>query len=171
MHTELARCLATIEGAVSGLDDVAGARSIDGRWSVAEIVEHLDRTYTGTTKGFERCLQSGTPRASAPTLKSRMRVFLVVTLGYFPRGIEAPAHVVPTGRVLLPELLQRVGAHLESLDVAAAAAKSRFGTGPVMDHPILGPFTVDQWLRFHRIHTTHHQKQIVERRQRLQAIA
>ena len=63
----------------------------------------------------------------------------------------------------------RVRTHLESLDRTAAAAQGRFGRGRVMDHPILGPFTVDQWLKFHRIHTRHHQKQIVERRKRLEA--
>jgi len=171
MHIELQRCLTLLDEATAGLDEAGAATRVDGRWSVAEIVEHLDRTYTGTEKGFERCLEAGVPRASAPTLKSRLRVFLVVTLGYFPTGVEAPAHVVPTGRVSLPDLLTTVRTHLESLDGAAAAAEARFGTGPVMDHPILGPFTVDQWLRFHRIHTTHHQKQIVARRQRLEAIA
>ena len=35
----------------------SAAKRVDGRWSVAEIVEHLDRTYSGTVKGFDRCLQ------------------------------------------------------------------------------------------------------------------
>jgi len=169
MHIELQRCFTLIDEATAGLDEAGATTRVDGRWSVAEIVEHLDRTYTGTVKGFERCLEAGQPRASAPALKSRLRVFLVVTLGYFPTGVEAPAHVVPTGRVSLPDLLTKVRMHLESLDRTAAAAKGRFGSGRVMDHPILGPFTVDQWLKFHQIHTRHHQKQIVERRRRLEA--
>ena len=138
---------------------------------MTEIVEHLDRTYTGTTKGFERCLETGVPRASAPTLKSRLRTFAVVRLGYFPSGIEAPTHVVPTGRVSLAAVMPQLRAHLQALDEAAAATEARLGRGRVMDHPILGPFTVAQWMRFHRIHTRHHQKQIVERRRRLESLA
>ena len=34
----------------------------------------------------------------------------------------------------------------------------------VVDHPILGAFTVDQWLKFHLVHTRHHEKQIRARR-------
>jgi hypothetical protein len=171
MHPELQRCLTLLDAATAGLDEAAAGTRVDGRWSVAEIVEHLDRTYTGTTKGFERCLEAGMPRASAPTMRSRIRVFTVVTLGYFPSGIEAPKHVVPTGRVSLPEVMEKVRAHLQALDGAAAATEARLGSGPVMDHPILGPFTVAQWMRFHRIHTHHHQKQILERRTRLASLA
>jgi hypothetical protein len=171
MHPELQRCLTLIDEATAGLDEASAGTRVDGRWSVAEIVEHLDRTYTGTTKGFERCLNAGVSRASAPTLKSRLRIFAVVTLGYFPSGIEAPAHVVPTGRVSLNDVLEKVRAHLQALDGAAAATEARLGRGRVMDHPILGPFTVAQWMRFHRVHTRHHQKQIVERRRRLGSLA
>ena len=171
MHPELQRCLTLIDEATAGIDNASAATRVDGRWCVAEIVEHLDRTYTGTVKGFERCLGAGVSRASASTLRSRLRVFAILTVGYFPTGIEAPAHVVPTGRVSLQELLEKVRAHLQALDSAAAATETQLGRGPVMDHPILGPFTVAQWLRFHRIHTRHHQKQILERRRRLQSLA
>src|SRR5215204_1864955 len=112
MHPELERCLTLIHEATAGMDDASAATRVDGRWSVAEIVEHLDRTYTGTVKGFERCLGAGVSRASASTFRSRLRVFAILGLGYFPTGIEAPAHVVPTGRVALQELLEKVRAHL-----------------------------------------------------------
>ena len=164
MHPELHRCLTLI-------DEASAAIRENGRWSVVEIVEHLDRTYSGTAKGFQRCLDSGTSRASAPTLKSRLRIFAVVTLGYFPTGIEAPAHVVPTGLLSLEDVMLKLRAHLQALDASAAATEARLGRGRVMDHPILGPFTVAQWMRFHRIHTRHHQKQIVERRRRLGSLA
>jgi hypothetical protein len=142
---------------------------VDGRWSIAEIVEHLDRTYSGTVKGLERCLAAGAPRVSSPTLKSRARTFVVVSLGMFPTGIPAPKHVVPTGALLLSEVLARARGNLEALDVATRAAVDRFGHGPLMDHPILGPFTPVQWLRFHRVHTRHHQKQMIDRRRLLAA--
>jgi hypothetical protein len=34
----------------------------------------------------------------------------------------------------------------------------------MLDHPILGALTVDQWLKFHVVHTEHHAKQISQRR-------
>lgn len=31
-----------------------------------------------------------------------------------------------------------------------------FGSAKVLDHPILGALSVNQWLKFHLVHTTHH---------------
>lgn len=164
MHPDLAHCLTLITDATAGLDDEQAKTRVDGRWSIAEIVEHLDRTYSGTVKGLQRCLEAGVPRASRRTLKSRARTFVVVSLGMFPTGIEAPKHVVPSGTVLLSDVRTRARTNLELLDAAIHAAVKVFGHGPLMDHPILGPFTPAQWMRFHRVHTRHHHKQMIERR-------
>ena len=59
MHPDLTRCHSLLDSSIEGLDDRAAAVRVDGRWSIAEIVEHLDRTYTGTSKGLTRCLESG----------------------------------------------------------------------------------------------------------------
>ncbi|MCC7180446.1 MAG: DUF1569 domain-containing protein [Acidobacteria bacterium] len=164
MHPDLAGCLTLITDATAGLDDERAGERVNGRWSIAEIVEHLDRTYTGTVKGLQRCLDGGAARASARSLRSRALTFWVVSLGRFPTGIEAPKHVVPTGRLRLSEVLARSRADLEAMDAIIDAAEARFGPGPVLDHPILGPFTPAEWRRFHHVHTRHHQKQILQRR-------
>ena len=90
-----------------------------------------------------------------------------VRLGWFPTGIEAPRHVVPTGAVALSEVIVRSGAHLREVDDAIARIVERFGRGPVLDHPILGPFTAADWVRFHHVHTRHHCRQITDRRTKL----
>lgn len=167
MHEEVTACRALIDAAVAGLDDGQGAMRSDGRWSIAEIVEHLDRTYTGTSKGLERCLEAGSPRATAASVRSRMRRFLVVRLGWFPPGIEAPRHVRPSGELPLSRLVERVRRHLGEMDEAFVRATARFGHQAVLDHPILGPFTIGDWARFHHVHTRHHCAQIRERRRRL----
>ncbi len=164
MQAELAQCRAQIEEAVAGLDDAQGAVRVDGRWSIAEIVEHLDRTYTGTVKGLERCLESGTARVTPATIRTRVRKLVIVRLGFFPTGIEAPKHAVPTGSVGLRDVLSRVSTHLADMDGALLRAADRFGRASVMDHPILGPFSVQDWARFHLVHTRHHCEQIAERR-------
>jgi hypothetical protein len=164
LRTELAQCRAQIEQAAAGLDDVQGSVRVDGRWSIAEIVEHLDRTYTGTVKGLERCLEAGGARVTPATMRTRLRKLVVVRLGFFPTGIEAPKHVVPSGRVGLAEVLSRVASHLVDMDGALLRAADRFGKSSVMDHPILGPFSVEDWARFHLVHTRHHCRQIAARR-------
>jgi hypothetical protein len=32
--------------------------------------------------------------------------------------------------------------------------------GWLANHPVLGPLTIYQWPKFHRVHTRHHMKQI-----------
>jgi hypothetical protein len=61
-------------------------------------------------------------------------------------------------------VLHAVRRDLNRLDEAASRTEQTLGTGKMLDHPIIGALTVDQWLRFHVIHTRHHAKQIVSRR-------
>jgi Protein of unknown function (DUF1569) len=166
MHRDIEACRSFIDAATFGLDDERAAVRLDGRWSIAEIIEHLDRTYTGTVKGLERCLDAGAPRVSAASARGRIRRFFVVTLGWFPTGIQAPRHVVPSGEMTLSALAGRIRTHLAEMDAVLVRASERFGAGPVLDHPILGPFTAADWARFHRVHTRHHCRQIDERRRR-----
>ena len=76
----------------------------------------------------------------------------------------APKHILPTGALALPVVLEGVKTDLLWLDDAAGRTGRVFGSAKVLDHPILGAFTVDQWLRFHLVHTKHHEKQIRARR-------
>ena len=73
---------------------------------------------------------------------------------------QAPTHVLPTGQMDLPEVVARAKHDLARLDEVAMRVRERFGTVKILDHPILGAFTIDEWLRFHAIHTRHHEKQI-----------
>lgn len=164
MNSNLQSCLDLIVGATNGVSPEAAIRRTGDRWSPVEIVEHLQRAYSGTAKGFERCLEKNTPLATRQTMTQALQVFAVINLGYFPEGRKAPTHVLPTGTMPLPELLEGVKRDLAWLDDAAVRTRRVFGGGRVLDHPILGPFTVDQWLRFHLIHTRHHEKQILARR-------
>ncbi|OFW47895.1 MAG: hypothetical protein A3J29_03510 [Acidobacteria bacterium RIFCSPLOWO2_12_FULL_67_14b] len=170
VHADLERCLDLIRASTAGLSPELAAQPVDGRWSVAEIVEHLKLAYSGTAKGLERCLEKGTPLAKPTTLRQQVRAFVVVTLGRLPEGVQAPKHIVPAGGVALAELLDRVKGDLNRLDAASVLVRDRFGSAKVLDHPILGGFSIDQWMRFHWIHTRHHDKQIRSRRQALERV-
>jgi hypothetical protein len=165
MHPHLQACREILEDATRGGGAECNARRDPSRWSVAEVVEHLQRAYLGNAKGFERCLEKGEPLATPKTLKQTLQGFAVVNLGYFPDGRQAPKHVMPTGELDLNAVLEAVRRDLDRLHVAAAKTRERFGgSKQVLDHPILGAFSVDQWLKFHLIHTRHHEKQIRARR-------
>jgi hypothetical protein len=164
VSSHLEQCLAIVEDATRGGGAECAARRDPKRWSVCEVVEHLQRAYLGTAKGFERCLEKGEPLATAVPLKKRLQAFVVINLGYFPVGREAPKHIIPTGELDLRAVLDAVRRDLARLDSAALRTREKFGRASVVDHPILGAFSVDQWLKFHLVHTRHHEKQIRARR-------
>ena len=164
MNPHLERCLAIVLDATKGGGAECAVRGDASRWSVAEIVEHLTRAYSGTAKGFERCVEKGAPLASPATFAQRTRQFVVIELGYFPEGREAPKHILPTGELDLAAVLDAVRRDLARLDASAALTKKQLGGGKMLDHPILGAMTVDQWLKFHVVHSRHHARQIRQRR-------
>src|ERR1700733_2534205 len=69
----------------------------EGKWSAAEILEHLYLTYTGTTKGLQRCLEAGQPQGTASTWKQRIAVALTIGAGHMPGGRKSPPHAMPRG--------------------------------------------------------------------------
>ena len=164
MHPHLDACLSILVGATRGGGPECSVRSDPKRWSVAEIVEHLQRAYLGTAKGFERCVEKQAPIATGQTLKQKTASFVLINLGYFPAGREAPRHIIPTGELDLQAVMDAARRDLERLDTAAHKARAQFGGVKLVDHPFLGAFTIDQWLKFHLVHTRHHEKHIRARR-------
>lgn len=162
----LRRALAAIEKTTAGmtLDDLL--HHPEGKWCGSEILEHLAKAFGNTTKGLERCLENGRAHATRPTLKQRVATMIVVAFGYFPSGREAPERTRPKG-IPPEEALTSVRGTLVAMDQALVRCDNRFGRHvPILDHPILGALTVQQWREFHWVHTRHHMKQIARLRGR-----
>ena len=164
----MARLQTEIEEAIRGLTSEQLGRQVEGKWSIAEILEHLSLTYTGTAKGLDRCLQAGHPLATSPTLYHRFASFVVTRLGYMPEGRTAPKQATPKG-VPAEKLVAEIGPQIIAMDDLATRCETAFGGKVrILDHPILGPLTIDQWRKFHALHGHHHCRQIMERRAKLQ---
>jgi hypothetical protein len=131
-----------------------------GKWCVTEVLEHLYLSYTGTVKGFEKVAGAGKSLATLSTLSQRWRTFMVVGIGYFPEGRKAPPVAQPRG---LPAetVLNGILPKIAEMDEAITRCAERLGDGrKLLDHPILGPLTAEQWRKFHLVHGLHHVKQI-----------
>jgi DinB superfamily len=167
MERHLARLHREIEAAVAELSAEQLAWHPDGKWCAAEILEHLYLTYTGTTKGFGRVLEAGKSLARRATWKDHSRTLVVVGFGYMPRGRQAPPLARPRG---LPaeKVLAEIGVKLTEMnDVMEQCALKLGAKAKVLDHPVLGPFSVSQWRKFHLVHGLHHVKQIRRLRENL----
>jgi|SRR5450432_3455070 len=167
MGPHLKRLQDEIASAAAGLSAEQMSVHPPGKWSAAEVLEHLYLTYTGTTKGFERVVDGGKPLASPATLKQRVGAVIVVGFGYLPTGRESPSVARPRG-VPREKVLAEIGPAIAGMDDIIGRCEEKIGHGEkLLDHPILGPLTGAQWRKFHLVHGLHHVKQI--RRLREQA--
>ena len=160
MHARLQPLKASLESAVAGMSREQMRRCIPGKWCAAEVLEHLYLTYTGTIKGLEKALATGTPLATRASLKHRIATLIVVGCGYLPTGRKTPAVAAPRG-LDEEDVRARTGAALETMDALLAQCEARFGRVKLLDHPILGPLSASQWRRFHVVHGHHHIKQLI----------
>src|SRR3954447_6178097 len=119
--------------------DVQWHRALPGKWSNAQVFEHLLLTYTGTTKGLRRALDSGTVTQRTATFSHRVRKFVVTKLGHMPSGRTAFKQILPNDG-LSPESMRRFYDALVAMNSTLNDAERRFGrTTQLLDHPFLGP--------------------------------
>jgi len=160
MDAYLKRLQDAVASATHGMTAEDLRRHPEGKWSTAEVLEHLYLTYTGTAKAFERCLQAGKPLARTPVLQDRVRAFVVTGLGHLPEGRKAPERTQPRG-MLADEVTREIGPRISAMAEVIAQCEARFGKRTrLLDHPILGPLTAHQWRKFHWVHGRHHVRQI-----------
>ena len=95
MHSESETVRVAIERAIAGMNAEELAWRQEGKWCVAQILEHLSLTYSGTAKGIRGVLQNEAPKIRPSTWKECLSVQVLVGMGYFPRGREAPKQVIP----------------------------------------------------------------------------
>jgi len=163
MDSYLERLRRELEDAAGGATAGGMAQAPAGKWSAAQILEHLLLTYQNTNRGLAKCLAQGAPLATRGTLKHRLGALLVVNLGYLPGGRKAPERLTPRGTPP-EEVRQAIAPELQKMDSGLEACERRFGAGTkIMNHLFLGPLTAGEWRRFHWVHGRHHARQIRER--------
>lgn len=154
-----------LAAAIDGMSAEDLARHPEGKWSSAEILDHLNLTYRGTIKNCERCLASGKSGASADRSRKRWQRRGILWLGFFPPGRKSPVPVLPRGTPV-SRLTTEIFENIERMESVISECDSRFGQGePIADHPILGPMTASEWRKFHWVHGKHHARQIIKRKE------
>jgi hypothetical protein len=160
MHWYLQRAWERINETAGPMSPVDLAADRPGKWSAAEILEHLTLAFTGTRISLEKALASGELRARAPVLRQRLARTAVTDFGYFPR-VQAPERTTPRGSIPPEAAVAAAKEALRALDGTLSRVADRFGSRAlVSNHPFFGGLTVDQWRKFHWRHTHHHMKQI-----------
>ncbi len=165
--TELETVIADHRAAVEQF--IARARGIDaarwatsrgeGRWSPAQVVEHLAIFYEYNRKVVRGDASGGAPRFLRP-LARWFVVERTLKAGRFTRKGRAPGMLQPVARTPLPatELLARLSAAVAGMeaDMRSGHPEARH----TIDHPFFGRLDTKDWLRLQAIHARHHRSQL-----------
>lgn len=147
-------------GPLRGRPDSDWEHGPPGKWTPAQIVEHLA---LGLTLSAETLLKR---RDYAPMSRRRrtpaenVATFLIMGLRWFPPGRKAPERTVPSAVVSRTSAEQHFLAALELWDQVDRALLPERRANLFAKHPRMGDLTVEEWMRFHRIHARHHARQI-----------
>ncbi|MFB3916009.1 MAG: DUF1569 domain-containing protein [Terriglobales bacterium] len=165
MDGYLQRALQILEDVTQDITTAELVRHKPGKWSSAEILEHLSRAYSSTSKLMQRHLDSGQPSLDAPTLNEGMMTEKVIEGENFPPGQDAPGFTLPKG-ISPDDAMPRVRETIAAMDQIIEKCEKAFGAdATIAKHAIFGPLTARQWRKFHWVHTAHHAKQIAALRQ------
>ncbi len=131
-----------------------------GKWSPAELTEHLSMTYDGVLREL----------AGGPGIRVRftgLKLFMVRLVvmrrflgqGIVPPGVRAPKEVVPVSAnpdrtAALARFQSRAADFEREIGSRLADRKGR------VTHPFFGRLTMAQGLRFAEVHLRHHTKQV-----------
>ena len=69
MHPKFVRLRRTLSDAIAGMDIDDLCRHPEGKWSTAEILDHLNLTYLGTIRNLERRIAEGKRALKAIAVK------------------------------------------------------------------------------------------------------
>jgi hypothetical protein len=149
---------------------VASARTISpdrwaepvspGKWSPAEIAEHLSLTY-------DRILAE---LNGGPPVRVKVKGFKLLLLrltvmprflgaGYVPPGVRAPREILPVAAN--PDRAQSLARFEERAAEFERVMAERLPMGKLrVTHPFFGRLTLVQGVRFVEVHLRHHTKQL-----------
>jgi len=147
-------------GPLAGRPEGDWQRAPAGKWTPAQIVEHLAISLERSARGFEA--PQGGQRRRPPTLIERVARWLVFGLAWTPPGVRAARGTTPAARVEAGDAER----HFRDGLARWASLESRpaeVNPGTFVRHPRLGDLDLEEWIRFHVWHCRHHAKQIRSR--------
>ena len=138
--------------------DTLKTRPQPDKWSIIEIIQHLVLAETHLLR-----TESGTSNtgASKRTLRHRFLYAAVLFVLRFGIPVKTPSRkVVPSGDPSLSELQQQWDASQSWLQSFVANLDRRARKKAAFKHPIAGPMTAKQTIRFLHVHFDTHARQI-----------
>ncbi len=160
---QLAELPQLVLGPLRGRADGEREHGRRGKWTAAQIVEHLAlglnlsaATFLGRRNHASMSRRRRTPAEQVARL-------FIFGLRWFPPGRKAPERTTPPAQIDRATAEAHFLAGIELWDQVDRALLPERRADLFVKHPRMGDLTVEEWMRFHVIHARHHAKQIRER--------
>jgi hypothetical protein len=147
-------------GLLAGRPSADWYRAPPGKWTPAQIVEHLALGMNGSAEKFGERRARGPMARRRRTLTQKLASLFILGLEWYPQGFKAPEGTRPGEEVTREsaEAHFRAGiAKWQELERLLLPARRH---DLFVKHPRLGDLTLEEWMRFHASHARHHAKQI-----------
>lgn len=150
-------------GPLRDRSDADWQRGPAGKWTPAQIVEHLalGLTLSGETFLARRNHAPMSRRTRSPA--QQVARFFIFGLRWFPPGRKSPERTTPPAQISRAAAESHFLAGIEAWDQVDRALLPERRSNLFVKHPRMGDLTVEEWMRFHLIHARHHARQIRER--------
>lgn len=137
-------------------------RPAPGRWSAAEVVEHLVMVETRIAGLLAAQLAGAPVRADAAVPDASACQIDRALLRDRTRTIDAPAPVMPSGALDPDDGWTQLGRVRAELETTVRAADGRALDAVSLPHPFLGSLNLYQWIDFIGGHEARHTAQLRE---------
>ena len=134
-----------------------------GKWTPAQIVEHLALGLALSAETFT-ARRNHAPMVRRPrTPAEKIAKLLIFGFRWFPPGRKSPERTTPPAQIDRASAEAHFLAAIEAWDQVDRALLPERRADLFVKHPRMGDLTVEEWMRFHVIHARHHARQIRQR--------
>jgi len=148
---------------LEGRSDADWQRAPSGKWTPAQIVEHLAIGLEWSAEKFRARRNHAPMERRRLTPAERIAKLLILGLRWFPPGRKAPERSVPAPLVAREMAAAHFLAGVAAWDQLEGELLPARRNDLFVKHPRLGDMTFEEWTRFHRVHARHHARQIRHR--------
>ena len=163
---KVARQLDSLESIVLDplVDISAGAWSAAplGKWSIAQIVEHLAIAFDLVATGFASLPEDQPKERDATPAQAVLRHTLLGG-GELPKGMKAPDISQPSDDPEPELVVARFRMGIEQTRALVEDWPEERQISTFLRHPVVGDLNLPEWVRFHYVHCTLHSRQIEKR--------
>jgi hypothetical protein len=159
----LAELPTLVLGPLAGRADADWERGPAGKWTPAQIVEHLAISMNSSAEKFEHRRGYAPMSARPRSIVERIAKAAILGVQWYPKGFQAPEPTTPSAGVTRDAAETHFREGLRRWDALERELLPARRRDLFVKHPRLGDLTIEEWQRFHVVHARHHAKQIRER--------